>query len=113
MEAYLNESHYHIHIDRYNDNGLLLQGKSLETELKEDSSLERLGKKFRLSLNFDSRNAIVSYVPKDSSFEELKEVNLVIGRDAYHNLFERNSHVIRDGSRSFDLHLEESLEGFE
>jgi hypothetical protein len=113
MEVYYNESHYHIHINKWDENIPLLQGRSLEAKLKQDSSFRELGKRFRFSLNFGVKNASVKYVPENSSFEELKEINLIIGREEYHWLFERGSYVIRDGTKSFDLHLEESLEGFE
>jgi hypothetical protein len=111
MKAYNSDEHYHIHIDEVKEY-LSLMSSPLETGLQNDSGGD-LRKRFVLKYDRRSKRTDVSFVPPESSWEELREIHVTIHPDVHTRLGLQKSYVHRFGSaESIDLHLEEDISDY-
>jgi len=110
MKAYNSGGHYHIHIDKKRELPSLKESP-IETNLQNDSG-EDLGKRFTLKHNPRAEKTEVSFIPPESSWNELREINVTITSEVYEKLKQNRLYVHRFGSaESIDLYLEEDISG--
>jgi len=112
MKVYVSGGHYHTHIDEASELISLLS-TPLSAPLQADCSGIDLNKRFSIQYSKDAREPVVIIEPADSTWVQVREIQVRIPKEVYDILIDRGYFSIRFGSsQSIDLHVEPNLEGF-
>lgn len=85
MRAYITEGYFHFYINEPKELPSL-EEKPIEANLQENFYDSNLEKKVTLRYDKTSDKPLIGLFPKQSSWKELKEINVTITKDIYDKL---------------------------
>jgi len=110
MKAYVSGGHYPVYIDNAEYTELLKS--PLEAPLQDESDGAEFDKKVVLSYDEHAKRYDVGFVPPDSTWDDLKKINVKLSKAEYERLGSNRFEVMRFSSQSIDLYLVDDLSGF-
>ena len=109
MKAYISGGHYLLYIDENKEYPLLINGL-LEATLQKETDGSDLQKKVSLRCKSNAKNNEVNFSPSGASWDNLKEISIIITKEEYNRLGINRSDVIRFSVfQSIDIYLENDI----